>query len=78
MTAGDLGLIWRVTPGKMLATVIDEALAHHVKKFGQPANIVDVHPEVLSQQFVVKEGVEIREDRSRLKNEIFVGRKVGT
>lgn len=70
---GDIGMLWQVDPGKILPINVEEGLAAHLKKYGKPAEFVDLHPEVLAAQFVVREGVDIREDPMQAKNTMFIG-----
>lgn len=75
MSAGDVGIIKRLDPSKLLAVNIEEAIAAHLKRTGLPAEVVDLHPDDFKRQFVVIPGVEVREDIGTLKGEVFVGRK---
>lgn len=75
MAAGDVGIIKRLDPSKLLAVSVEEAIAIHLARTGVPAEIVDLNPADFKRQCVAIPGVEVREDVGTLLGEVFVGRR---
>lgn len=72
----EMGLIWRMDSKKGLLANIDDALREHAMRYGLEANLVDVNPDDLGDQKLVGSGITIRSQKSVLKGEIFVGRRI--
>ena len=75
MSAGDVGIVWRMDPSKTLDMNIFDGIKAHYKRTGMPAEVVDVHPDDFKHHLVEVPGVEVRADVGTLKGEVFVGRR---
>jgi hypothetical protein len=69
-----IGMLWFDNdPAADLATKVARAATYYQNKYGQPANMCYVHPNMVQNNQAKPGGIELRSSRSVMPNHLWMG-----